>query len=84
MRIIIVKILNTFFSIWVFFHDHSQIIRLQEKWEGISLTPRYHFHSLHRHLDIIRAIILKAHICTKVAAGLEPGTFGFREQVANH
>ena len=45
-----------FFSIWVFFHDHSQITGLQGKGEGISLTPRYYFHPLYRHLDIIRAI----------------------------
>ena len=41
-----------FFSIWVFFHEHSRIKRLQEKGEGIFLTPHYHFHPLHRHLDI--------------------------------
>ena len=32
-----------FFSIWVFFHDHS--------W-----TYLYHFHPLHKHLDISQAI----------------------------
>ena len=45
-----------FFSIWVFFHDHSRITGLQGKGESISLTPHYHFHPLHRHLDISRAI----------------------------
>ena len=45
-----------FFSIWVFCHEHSRITGLQEKGEGISLTPHYHFHPLHRHLDISRAI----------------------------
>ena len=44
------------FSIWVFFHEHSRIIGLQEKGEGISLTPYYHFPPLHRHLDISREI----------------------------
>ena len=48
--------LYLFFSIWVFFHEHSQITGLQRKGEGISLTPQYHFHPLHRHLDISRAI----------------------------
>ena len=38
-----------FFSIWVFFHKHSQITGLQGKVECISLTPHYHFHLLHRH-----------------------------------
>ena len=47
---------NFFFSIWVFFHEHSWITRLQGKGEGISLTPHYHFHPLHRHLDISWAI----------------------------
>ena len=45
-----------FFSIWVFFHEHSRITGLQGKGEGISLTPHYHFHSFHRQLDITRAI----------------------------
>ena len=45
-----------FFSVWVFFHDHSRITRLQEKGEGISLTPLYDFHPLHRHLDSGRVI----------------------------
>ena len=33
---------------WVFFHEHSRITGLQGKGEGISLTPNYHFHPLHR------------------------------------
>ena len=45
-----------FFSIWIFSHDHSRTTGLQGKGERISLTPRYHFHPLHRHLDISRAI----------------------------
>ena len=45
-----------FFFIWVFFHNHSRITGLQGKWEGISLTPHYHFHGLHKHLDISLAI----------------------------
>ena len=46
----------SFFSTCVFFHNHSRIKGLQGKKEGISLTPHYHFHLLHRHLDISRAI----------------------------
>ena len=49
-------LLAFFFPIWVFFHDHSQITGLQEKGEGISLTPHYCLHPLHRHLNIIWAI----------------------------
>ena len=47
---------GNFFSIWGFFHERSQITGLQGKEEGISLTPHYHLHPLHRYLDIIRAI----------------------------
>ena len=45
-----------FFSIWVFFHNHSRITGLLGKGEGISLTPHDHFHPFHRHLGISRAI----------------------------
>ena len=45
-----------FFSIWVFFHEHSRIAGLQGKGEDISLTPHYHFLPLHIRLDISRAI----------------------------
>ena len=45
-----------FFPIRVFFHEHSQSTGQQGKGEGIYLTPLYHFHPLHRHLDISRAI----------------------------
>ena len=42
----------SFFSIWIFFHDHSWITGLLGKGEDNSLTPHYYFHPLHRHLDI--------------------------------
>ena len=45
-----------FFSIWVFFHECSQYTGQQGKEEVISLTLLCHFHLLHRHLDINRAI----------------------------
>ena len=45
-----------FFSLWVFFHEHSRLTGQQWKGEAISLTPFYQFHPLHRHLDISRAI----------------------------
>ena len=45
-----------FFSIWVFFHEHSRITGLQGKGEGISLSPHYYFHSLYKHLGIGRVI----------------------------
>ena len=46
----------SFFSIGVFFHDHSRTTGLQGKGEGIYVTPHYHFHPLQKHLDISQAI----------------------------
>ena len=54
------KVVTFFFSIWVLFHGHSRITGLQGKGEGIPLTPHYHFHQLHRHLDISQAITTKS------------------------
>ena len=45
-----------FFSIWVFFHEHSRVTGLQGMGEDISLTPHCHFHPLCSHLDISRTI----------------------------
>ena len=54
-----------FFSIWVFFQEHSRITGLQGKGDGISLTSQYHFHLLHRHLDITAGQLLqRAHLCS--------------------
>ena len=39
---------------WVFFHKHSRLTWQQEKEEAFPLTPLYHFHTIHRHLDISR------------------------------
>ena len=44
-----------FFSIWVFFREHSRFTGQQWNGEAIS-SPLYHFHPLHRHLDINRVI----------------------------
>ena len=73
-----------FFSIWVFSHNHSRITGLQGKGEDISLTARYHFPPLHRHLDIIRAITaesLPLHIRT---SRTRTGNLWFLRAVANH
>ena len=51
----------------------------------MSLTPLYHFHPLHKYLDISRVITGESspmHI--QLAAGLEPETFGYRAQVTIH
>ena len=47
---------EVFSSIWVFFHVHSRFTGQQGKGEALCLTPLYHFHPFHRHLDISRAI----------------------------
>ena len=73
-----------FFSIWVFFHEHSRITGLQWKGEGISLTPNYHFHPLHRHLGIGRAITARSSALRIASSRTRTGTFVFRAQVANH
>ena len=61
-----------FFSIWVFFHNHSRITGLQGKGEGICLTPHYHFHQSQRHLDISRTITAESsplHIASRTCNG---------------
>ena len=45
-----------YFSVWVFFHNHSRITGLQGKEEGIPLTCHYHFQPLHRHFGISQTI----------------------------
>ena len=57
-----VVILSFFFSIWDLFHERLRITGLQEKGKGISLIRHYHFHPLHRHLDISRAITAESHL----------------------
>ena len=59
MRLLLLNFLiflNLFFSIWVFFQEHSRFPGQQGKKVAISSSPLYHFHSLHRHLDIRLAI----------------------------
>ena len=47
---------SIFFSVWVFFHQHSRFTVNQGKGEAIFLTPLYYFHPLHSFLDIRWAI----------------------------
>ena len=72
----ILKGIRLFFPIWVFFYKHSQITGLQGKGEGISLTPHYQFHPLHRHLDISRVVTAESsplHIASsRTQNGREP------------
>ena len=50
---------------------------------GQFFNSYYHFHPLHRHLDM-RWTITAESSPPRIAAGLEPATFGFRAQVTNH
>ena len=54
-----IKCKMIFFSIWIFFHEHSQFTGQLGKAEAISLTPHYHFQPLHRHLDISQVITVE-------------------------
>ena len=38
-----------FFSVWVFFHEHSRFTGQQRKGKAISINSLYHFQPLHRH-----------------------------------
>ena len=49
-----------FFVIWIFFQKHSRFTGQQGKGDGISLTPLYHFHPLHRHLEISQGITVES------------------------
>ena len=73
---------SSFFSITVFFHEHSRFTDQQGKGEGIFLTPLYHLYPLQRHSDVNRTIT--AGSPPLLAAGLRPGTFRFAAQVGNH
>ena len=74
-----------FFSIWVFFHEHSRFAGQQGKGEGIYLAPLYRFHPLCGCLVRYWPGYSCGGLgCAQLATGLEPGTFGFRAQVANH
>ena len=50
LRLIKPKIFNSvaspFFSIWIFFHNHSRIKKCRGRRRAFFLTPHYHFHPL--------------------------------------
>ena len=72
------------FSIWLFFHEHSRITGLQGKGKGISLTPYYHFHPLHRHLDISRAITAESSPLHIGSSRTRTGNLWFPSASPNH
>ena len=51
---------------------------------GLSFNPLYQFHPLKDALKLAGWLLETAQLCAKIAAGLEPGTFDFLAQVANH
>ena len=51
------------FFVSVFFFEYSRFTGQQGKGEAISLYPFYHFHSLHRHLDISQVIPGSGRLC---------------------
>ena len=71
-------ILRFFFSIWVFFHEHSRFTGQQGKGEGIYLTPLYHFHPLHRHLYISQAIAAESSPLHIASSRAQTGNHWFR------
>ena len=65
-----------------FFHDHSRFTGQQGKGKGIYSIPLYHFHPLHRHLDISRAVTAESsllHIASSRAlrTGLSLSSFQY-------
>ena len=72
-----------FFSIWVYFHENSQLTKQQKKRGAISLTSLCHFHYVTGNKTLAGQLLQIAHFCKQLAAGFEPGTIGSRAKVAN-
>lgn len=47
------------------------------------LISLYHFHPPQKH-SLAGLLLKRGHLCTWLVMGLEPGTFAFRAQIANH
>ena len=60
---LLTKCRHIFFSIWVFFYEHSRITGLQRKGEGISLTYHYHFHRFTGAWALAGRLLRGAHLC---------------------
>ena len=74
-----------FVSIWVFlFMNIHESQDCSGRGRAFSLTPHYHFHPLHWHLDISRAITAKSSPLHIASSWTRTGTFAFRAQVTNH
>ena len=77
-------VLMCLFRIWVFFHEHLQFTGQLGKEEAISLIRLYHFHALHKHLDISRGITVESLPLHIASSRTQTCIFSFRSQVANH
>ena len=66
-----------FFLSVFFFHEHLQITGLQGEGGGILVTPHYHFHPLHRNLDISRWITAESSLWSEAGKILD-GKEGFK------
>ena len=70
--------ISLFFSyLFFFFHEHLQITGLQGEGGGILVTPHYHFHPLHRNLDISRWITAESSLWSEAGKILD-GKEGFK------
>ena len=72
-----------FFSIWVFFHEHSLFTGQQVKEKGIFLIRLYHFHPLHRYLDISRVITAESSPLHIGSSRSRTGNLWFPSAIAN-
>ena len=68
---------TSFFYVDFSFSGHSRITGPQGKGKGISLTCHYHFHLLHRHLDISRTITSEDSPLHKVNNRTQTGNLWF-------
>ena len=67
-----------FFSILVFFHEHSRFTEQQVKGKAIFLTSPYNFHPLHKQLDIIQAITVESSSLHIASSRTQTGNLRFR------
>ena len=78
LKLVLVFLFLCFFSIWIFFHRHSRFTVQQRKGLIISLTLLYHFHPIHRHLDISRVITAESSPLYKASSRTWNGNLWFR------
>ena len=68
---------DIYFLSGFFFHEHSWFTERHEKCEAISLSPLYHLHPLHRHLDISRAITVESSPLHRASSCTRTGNLWF-------